>query len=53
MKTTEYHKFNKSQLYVHLELESLILTDLKSTTEEENKAIENIRYIKDLITNHN
>ena len=46
---SKYSNFNQSQLGVHLDLESRILTDPKSTKLEEEKAFKNIREIKKLL----
>lgn len=45
----EYNKMSKSTLYVHLNLLSMILTDIKSTAKEEEEAIKDIKTIKRIL----
>tara|TARA_R100001129_G_C5319135_1_gene247172 strand:- start:2259 stop:2432 length:174 start_codon:yes stop_codon:yes gene_type:complete len=49
MTKNKYFNFGLTTLYVHLDLECRILTDQKSTKEEEEISFNNIKEIKKII----
>ena len=50
---TNYKNFTKSTLYIHLNLELALLGDIKTSKEEEEKHLKNIREIKKTIITKN